>query len=185
MNTEKVQNLINEVIETNRARIGGKAARKQYAPAKHQIVTLTELGILDLMPKGFGHSDASVVIAEAQRGESSVMDANYEGTGIASSNLYDALNEIEMATKFFITFPIDMLWQDADADDYNADATEQAYADAVTRALYAEGYEAEISWSNVSSTRIEREDGDDVGDDYDFIRTVMDTVEVDYIVMES
>jgi hypothetical protein len=92
MNSEKVQTIITETIETFRKSI--RHAR-QYAPAKHQIATLTELGIIDLMPKNFGHGDAGAIIKEAQRGATSVMDANGEGSEIKASALYQAMNEVE------------------------------------------------------------------------------------------
>lgn len=95
MNSEKVQTIINEIISDLHARIGGKAARKQYPVSKHQIETLTELGIIELMPKGFGHADAKAVIEEAQRSSTAVMNAYGEGEEIGSSKLYQALNEVE------------------------------------------------------------------------------------------
>lgn len=96
MNREKAQTIINQIISDLHERIGGKAARKQYAPAKHQIATLEQLGIIDLMPKGFGHSDAKAVIEEAQRGESTVMNAYGEGVEVGASDLYNAINEVEI-----------------------------------------------------------------------------------------
>lgn len=85
-----------------------------------------------------------------------------------------------------IVFPIDMLWQEADADDYNADATEQAYDDAVMRALYRAGYEADITYSTVSSMEITDGNEEPVTDDrYEEIRTIIDGVPVDYIEMDD
>jgi hypothetical protein len=95
MNTEKVQQIITEEIEKFQKRI--RYAR-QYAPSKTQIATLTELGIIDLMPKNFGHGDAKVVIAEATRGASAVMNAYGEGEEIGASDLYKAMNEVEETT---------------------------------------------------------------------------------------
>lgn len=95
MNSEKVQTIITEIISELHNRIGGKAARKQYVPAKHQIEDLTRLGILELMPKGFGHADAKAVIEEAQRGKTAVMNAYGEGETIGASKLYQAINEVE------------------------------------------------------------------------------------------
>lgn len=94
MNSEKVQTIINEIISDLHTRIGGKAARKQYPVSKHQIATLTELGIIEFMPKGFGHADAKAVIEEAQRGSTAVMNAYGEGESIGASKLYRAINEV-------------------------------------------------------------------------------------------
>lgn len=89
MNSEKVQTIINQLINEH-----GRPVRKQYPVAKHQIQTLTELGILELMPVKFGHGDAKIVIEEAQRGATSVMSVDGEGVEIGSSKLYDAINEV-------------------------------------------------------------------------------------------
>lgn len=88
MNSEKVQTIINKIISEY-----GYPIRKQYPVAKWQIETLTELGIIDLMPKEFGHGDARAVIEEAERGATAVMDASGEGSEISGSALYQALHE--------------------------------------------------------------------------------------------
>lgn len=100
MNKQKVQQLINQEIAELHARIGGKAARKQYAPAKWQIAKLTELGILDLMPVGFGHSDASAVIEAATTKGTAVFNAYGEGEEIPASELNQAMNEVETEKTF-------------------------------------------------------------------------------------
>lgn len=87
-------------------------------------------------------------------------------------------------TKIYVTLPIDMLWVDMSEDDFNADATETAFADTLRRKLYEAGYEVEIDWGNVAMTRIENEDGSDLGDDYHHIHGIMDSIEVDYIPMD-
>lgn len=108
MNSQAVQNEINSIIEANRRRIGGRAARNQARIAKHQIVTLTELGILDIVPnapycKFIGHSDAKAVIEAAQEKPGTVTmsfkyqagmddDPNVYSSG---STLYRLLNEPE------------------------------------------------------------------------------------------
>lgn len=101
MNSEKVQTIITEIVSELHNRIGGKAARKQYPPAKHQIETLTQLGILELMPKGFGHSDAKAVIEAAQTGGKMVGGFNADGEGDVTtskaSKLYQAIHEVEVA----------------------------------------------------------------------------------------
>ncbi len=104
MNTEKVQQEISNIISELHTRIGGKAARKQYPVAKHQMATLEELGILDLMPSGFGHSDAKAVIEAAQADEQVGFNSYGEGdVTSASSKLYDLLHEAnEEETEFAI-----------------------------------------------------------------------------------
>lgn len=84
----EIQNVINELHE----RIGRKAARKQYPIAKWQIAKLTELGILDLMPIGFGHSDAGAVITAATSGATAVFNAYGEGEDIPASALHSAIH---------------------------------------------------------------------------------------------
>jgi hypothetical protein len=105
MNSEKVQTIITEIISEFHSRIGGKAARKQAPVAKHQIKTLTELGILELMPKGFGHGDARVVIEAAQdAGGKQIGGFNAYGEGDVTTShasaLYQAINEIEPQPEF-------------------------------------------------------------------------------------
>jgi hypothetical protein len=92
MNAEKVQAIINKVISDFRSRTHHA---RQYPVAKHQIKTLTELGIIDLMPKNFGHGDAKIVIAEAQDDGKTVMNAYGEGESVGASALYKALHEVE------------------------------------------------------------------------------------------
>lgn len=81
-----------------------------------------------------------------------------------------------------VSFPIDMLWSDADPDDYLANATETAYAEAVGRALRQAGYEASVTWSNVVTTTITDESGEPITDDrYNEIRGIIDGVPIEYI----
>jgi hypothetical protein len=95
MNSEKVQTIITNLIADFHNRIGGRAARKQYAPAKWQIEKLTELGLIEFMPEGFGHGDAKVVIEEAEKTDSAVMNAYGEGEAVAASALNQAIEEVE------------------------------------------------------------------------------------------
>ncbi|MDQ7034338.1 MAG: hypothetical protein Q9P01_05735 [Anaerolineae bacterium] len=44
------------------SRSSKRASAKIASTAKHQIATLTELGIIDLMPKNFGHGDAGAIL---------------------------------------------------------------------------------------------------------------------------
>jgi len=99
MNREAVRTEINSIISDLHIRIGGRAARKQYAPAKHQIVKLTELGIIDLMPAKFGYTDAAAVIEAATDSGKTVGGFNAYGEGdvtnTPASKLYTLLNEVE------------------------------------------------------------------------------------------
>lgn len=74
-----------------------------------------------------------------------------------------------------ITFPDDMLWQEASQDDYDDDATHDAYIASVTKALVKAGYDADVDFGGVTSTQIE-------GGDYDHIMSVIDSLSVDYYV---
>lgn len=91
------------------------------------------------------------------------------------------------ANNIEITFAIDMLWQEVSPDDYMADDTETAYADEVTQALHNAGYSATVRWSNVSSMKIiDTETGFSIeGDDYNYIRAIIDSVPVNYIEIEN
>lgn len=87
--------------------------------------------------------------------------------------------------KVQITFAIDMLWVDASEDDYDVDATESNFLSAVENELFKHGYDADCNLSNVSSMKIERDDEEDLGDDYHHIRGIIDSVEVDYIGLDQ
>lgn len=93
MNSNQVKQEITNIIEQLHNRIGGKAARKQYTVAKWQIATLTELGIIDLMPAGFGHSDANAVIEAAKDGGKWVGEGD-QVTATEPSELNKLLNEV-------------------------------------------------------------------------------------------
>lgn len=93
MNKAKAQQAIETLISNFHKRIGGKAVRRQYEPARHQIATLTDLGLIDLMPTGFGHGDAKVVIEAAT---ATTGGFNAYGEGETWSNaLQDAMNETD------------------------------------------------------------------------------------------
>lgn len=87
MNNELVKQEIAKIIseEVN-------ASWRQYPAAKHQIKTLTELGIIDLMPANFGHTDAKVVIEAT---EDKTFENNYDDTTIVKSHLMELINEAE------------------------------------------------------------------------------------------
>lgn len=94
MNTETVQQEIQNVINKFHATLHPRQINRQYPPAKHQMKTLEELGILDLMPSGFGHGDAKTVIEAAQADEQVGFNRAGEGdVTSASSKLYDLLHE--------------------------------------------------------------------------------------------
>ena len=84
-----------------------------------------------------------------------------------------------------IEFPIDMLWQDVDSNDYMADDTETAYAASVRRALHRAGYNATVTWSNVVATTIEDGNGAITDDRYNEIRNIIDSVSIEYIEIEA
>lgn len=90
MNREAIKTEISNIIDQHQKQI--RHAR-QYAPAKWQVTKLTELGIIDLMPAKFGHSDASAVIEAATAAKTAVMNAYGEGDEIAASKLYKLMNE--------------------------------------------------------------------------------------------
>lgn len=95
MNEQTVRSEIQNVINQLHSEIGGRAARKQYKPGKAQIAKLTELGIIDLMPAGFGFADADAVIAAATNARTAVMNTYGEGEEISASTLYQAIHEVE------------------------------------------------------------------------------------------
>lgn len=137
MNSSKVQSEIQKIISELHTRIGGKAACKQYSPAKWQIEKLTELGILELMPTKFGHSDADAVIKAATASRTAIMNAAGEGEEIAASDLYLAINEVEAVEKTRHGYEIEIFGIDDDAE-----------MNAVQEALYlariADGGEDEV-----------------------------------------
>lgn len=83
-----------------------------------------------------------------------------------------------------IMLPMDMLWQDADPDDYMVDATETAFIDAFERALNSNGYSSiNVVFSSVVTTKISSESDDDVTDGRrDEIMAIMDKLPVDYYI---
>lgn len=101
MNREAVQNEINSIIEANHKTLG-KFSSKQYPVGKAQITTLTELGIIELMPlapysRTIGHSDAKAVIEAAQdSGKGASTDAlSDDPATYPASKLYTLLNEVD------------------------------------------------------------------------------------------
>lgn len=84
---EQIQTEINNILSNVR-----QPSRKQYPPAKHQIKSLTELGLIDYMKSGFGYTDAAAVIEAAQDAPGAVLDANFEGSEVGGSKLWKLLN---------------------------------------------------------------------------------------------
>jgi hypothetical protein len=99
MNAKKVQTEITNIIDSFRKE-APRAARKQYPVAKHQINTLTELGIIDLMPKNFGYTDAAMVIEAAQDSGSQIGGFLASGEGdVVSASASDLNMAIEETGK--------------------------------------------------------------------------------------
>lgn len=92
MDRIKVQQKIQKIISDLHSEIGAKASRKQYPAARWQIERLQALDILDLMPCGFGHSDATAVLKEAEASPSAVFNAEGEGEDIPASTLHQAIH---------------------------------------------------------------------------------------------
>ena len=94
--SEAIQNEIKSIIGNLHQRIGGRATRHQYPSGKAQEKRLAELGLLDMMPAGFGHSDAKAVIEAAEAAEHEVggFTEDYEGdvTTMRASKLYTLLH---------------------------------------------------------------------------------------------
>jgi excisionase family DNA binding protein len=149
MNTEKAQQEINSIIAETRK---GQPVRKQYPVAKHQIVTLTDLGLIDLMPAGFGYSDAASVIKVAQDSGSVVGGFLRSGEGdvttTEASALYQAASTTDTAAsdKVEIGAKVDIeptevhydLWQGAT---HNPDRTamSQPIFDAIVTGIFEDG----------------------------------------------
>ena len=95
MNTQAVEAQIAQIIANKHSRMTGKQIRQQYPVGKAQSAKLTELGIIDLMPSGFGFSDADAVIAEATSGVSGHVTAYGEGEDGPASTLYTLLHSPE------------------------------------------------------------------------------------------
>lgn len=146
MNREAVKNEIQNIISDLHKRIGGKAARKQYAVGKAQLVTLTELGIVDLMPEGFGHSDAKAVIEAAQdSGKFGKYDALSDDAGqYPASKLYTLLNTVEETAAIIVPdYEYEYTDEDiAELDEYVAMTDEFA---AIEDAKFQAQMEAELA----------------------------------------
>lgn len=129
MNTTKVQQIINQLIEEKQKQI--RYAR-QYPVAKKQIAKLEELGILNLMPAKFGYTDADVVITAATNAKTAVMNASGEGEELSASDLYAAINEKEIVTAESIAAEIEL---DINDDDFQNAERAESINDAVVLAV--------------------------------------------------
>lgn len=92
---EAINSETQRIINEFRNRIGGKAARHQYAPAKHQITSLTKLGLLDYMPRGFGNGDADAVLRaalDAPKQVGGMVEGEGDVTTTDGSDLWKLLN---------------------------------------------------------------------------------------------
>lgn len=86
---QEITNLLSKVSQPS---------RKQYPVAKHQIATLTELSLIDLMPLGFGYTDAAVIIEAAQDVETSIFNQSGEGESVPASKMNKLVNKVEQET---------------------------------------------------------------------------------------
>lgn len=91
-----IKNEIARIITELHEKIGGKAARKQYQVGKAQREQLQALGIIDLMPAGYGFSDAKAVLEAATDGPREIGGKTAEGEGdsyvTSGSALWKLLN---------------------------------------------------------------------------------------------
>ena len=99
MNSNEIQNEINEIIKANHKTIGGRSARKQFPIGKAQQATLESLGILDMVPNApysqtIGFSDAKAIIEAAQDAGGKWQGNMHmdDGSMTTASNLYTLLN---------------------------------------------------------------------------------------------
>lgn len=90
MNTEAVKQEITSILSTVK-----QPSRKQYPVAKHQIATLTELSLIELMPAGFGFTDAAAVISAAQDAGGKQIGEGDAATISNASKLYTLLQTAE------------------------------------------------------------------------------------------
>lgn len=92
--TSAIRDEIHSIISELHQRIGERATRKQYPAGKQQIADLKALGIHDLMPSGFGHSDAKVVLEHATTGPHWVGGSTDEGEGSSVRDSGSKLNSL-------------------------------------------------------------------------------------------
>lgn len=132
MNATKVQQIINEVIEENRKRI-----TLDYTPAKKaQIDTLTELGIIGMMPARFSWYDARVVIAEAKEDNSPLHVAIYGEGHVSETIISDSEHE-----KFSHIFG-----NDQSGDDVSLESALAASKMPAKQTVKTQVYDTELGW---------------------------------------
>lgn len=132
MNREKVQHLINQIIEENRARI----TITQNPASKAQKDTLTELGIIDIMPQRFGYSDARVIIAEAKEDKSPLHEAIYGECHVSETIISD--DEHERFSHIF--------GNDQSGDDVSLESALAASKMPVKKTVKTQVYDTELGW---------------------------------------
>jgi len=86
MNNELVKQEIEKIIASE-----VDAAWRQYPAGVAQKKELTELGIIDLMPANFGHTDAKVVLEALQE----KVTGNFDDVVTFKSKLMELINEVE------------------------------------------------------------------------------------------
>lgn len=101
MNAELVKQEIANILSTVK-----QPSRKQYPVAKHQIATLTELGLIDLMPAGFGYTDAATVISAAQDAGGKQIGEGDMASSSGASVLFQILNAVEVVEAEESTFQV-------------------------------------------------------------------------------
>lgn len=91
MNTETVKQEIAQLLNTV-----SQPSRKQYPVAKHQNASLTELGLFELMPVGFGYTDAATIISAAQDAGGKQIGEGDMASSSEASVLFQLLNAVEV-----------------------------------------------------------------------------------------
>ena len=113
MDKQKAQQAIEAIISKHHSQIGYRNARRQSAPAKKDIKQLEALGILDIMPRGFGYSDTKEVLSAAidaggqritEGGWTLYGDADYVTYTTKPSGLYLAINEKPSLVNWLASF---------------------------------------------------------------------------------
>lgn len=102
MNTDKVQQIINKIVEDYRS-ANGKYARNQHAASKKHIARAQELGILEFIPnmpygKEIGNTEIQLILQAADDSGTAVMNAYGEGEETSKSELYKAIHEVVVET---------------------------------------------------------------------------------------
>ena len=84
-----------------------------------------------------------------------------------------------------VVLPLDMLWQDEESEQYDKTATHDKWVDQLERELEKHDYHAGFVFRNVAHMIITDGYGKQPGGiEYDLIRHIIDTTEVDYIAKD-